>query len=180
MTRKKIMTNSTAAGRPLNPAEVYATAKALAQGLAEVLPRLQKNAEAYADQVGADRLRAGDTTVALTTRKPSIRITDPNGMLDWVRDELPHLICETIPEASARWLRDKRLAVSPDGELVIDQVTGEILPWAEVTPGSRYLTVRCTEQVKAAAVAVAEQLVSQIPSVAGVLTPAALLEEVQA
>lgn len=163
----------------LNPAEVYATAKALMQGLSEVMPRLQKNAEAYADQVGADRLRAGDTTVTLTTRKPSIRITDPSGMLDWVRDELPHLICETIPEASVRWLRDKRLAVAPDGESVIDQVTGEILPWAEATPGSRYLTVRSTEQVKAAAVAVAEQLVSQIPAMAAVLTPAAL-EEAQA
>ena len=121
------MTDSTAAGRPLNPAEVYATAKALMQGLFEVM----------------------------------------------------HLICETIPEASVRWLRDKRLAVSPDGESVIDQVTGEILPWAEATPGSRYLTVRSTEQVKAAAVAVAEQLVSQIPAVAAVLTPAAL-EEAQA
>ena len=174
------MTDSAAACRPLNPAEVYATAKALAQGLAEVLPRLQKNAEAYADQVGADRLRAGDTTVAITQRKPSIKIADPNGMLDWVRDELPHLICETIPEASVRWLRDKRLAVAPDGETVIDQVTGEILSWAGVAPGSRYLTVRSTEQVKAAAVAVAEQLVSQIPSVATVLTPAALLEEAQA
>ncbi len=164
----------------MNPAEVYATAKALMQGLSEVLPRLQENAEAYADRVGADRLRAGDTTVTLTTRKPSIRITDPAGMLDWVRDELPHLICETIPEQSVRWLRDKRLAVSPDGESVIDQVTGEILPWAGVAPGSRYLAVRCTEQVKAAAVAVAEQLVSQIPSVATVLTPAAPLEEGQA
>ena len=164
--------------RQLNPAEVYATAKALAQGLAEVLPRLQKNAEAYADQVGADRLRAGDTTVTLATRKPGIRIADPNGMLDWVRGELPHLICETIPEASVRWLRDKRLAIAPDGESVIDQVTGEILPWAGVAPGSR-LTVRSTEQVKAAAVAVAEQLVSQIPSVATVLTPAAI-EEAQA
>lgn len=173
------MTDSAAACRPLNPAEVYATAKALAQGLAEVMPRLQKNAEAYADQVGADRLRAGDTTVTLTTRKPGIKITDPNGMLDWVRDELPHLICETIPEASVRWLRNKRLAVSPDGESVIDQVTGEIPPWAEATPGSRYLTVRSTEQVKAAAAAVAEQLVSQIPAVATVLTPA-LLAEVQA
>ena len=165
--------------RQLNPAEVYATAKALAQGLAEVLPRLQKNAEAYADQVGADRLRAGDTTVTLATRKPGIRIADPNGMLDWVRGELPHLICETIPEASVRWLRDKRLAIAPDGESVIDQVTGEILPWARVSPGSRYLTVRCTEQVKAAAVSAAEQLVSQIPAVAAVLTPAAI-EEVQA
>lgn len=165
--------------RQLNPAEVYATAKALAQGLAEVLPRLEHAAETYADQVGADRLRAGDTTVTLTTRKPGIKITDPNGMLDWARDELPHLICETIPEASLRWLRNKRLAVTPDGESVIDQVTGEILPWAEVTPGSRYLAVRCTEQVKDAAVAVAEQLVSQIPSVASVLTPAAL-EEAQA
>lgn len=171
------MTNSTAASRPLNPAEAYATAKALMQGLFEVMPRLEHDAEAYADQVGADRLRAGDTTVTLTTRKPSIRITDPNGMLDWVRDELPHLICETIPEQSVRWIRTKRLAVSPDGESVIDQITGEILPWARVAPGSRYLTVRCTEQVKAAAVAVAEQLVSQIPSVAAVLTPAALLEE---
>lgn len=173
------MTDSAAAGRPLNPAEVYATAKALMQGLFEVMPRLEHAAEAYADQVGADRLRAGDTTVTLTTRKPSIKIADPNGMLDWVRDELPHLICETIPEQSVRWIRAKRLAVSPDGESVIDQVTGEILPWAEVAPGSRYLTVRSTEQVKAAAVAVAEQLVSQIPSVASVLTPAAL-EEVQA
>ena len=171
------MTNSTAAGRPLNPAEVYATAKALAQGLAEVLPRLQRDAEAYADQVGADRLRAGDTTVAITQRKPGIKIADHGGMLDWVRDELPHLICETIPEASVRGLRDKRLAVSLDGESAIDQATGEILPWAAPTPGSRYLTVRSTEQVKAAAVAVAEQLVSQIPSVAAVLTPAALLEE---
>lgn len=174
------MTDSTAAGRPLNPAEVYATAKALMQGLFEVLPRLERNAEIYADQVGADRLRAGDATVTLTTRKPSIRITDPNGMLDWVRGELPHLISEFIPEASVRWIRAKRLAVSPDGESVIDQVTGEILPWAGVAPGSRYLTVRSTEQVKAAAVAVAEQLVSQIPSVATVLTPAALLEEAQA
>ena len=165
--------------RQLNPAEVYATAKALAQGLAEVLPRLQRDAEAYADQVGADRLRAGDTTVTLTARKPSIRITDPSGMLDWARDELPHLICETIPEASVRWIRTKRLAVSPDGESVIDQVTGEILPWAGAASGSRYLTVRCTEQVKAAAVAVAEQLVSQIPAVAAVLTPAAI-EEAQA
>ena len=173
------MTDSAAAGRPLNPAEVYATAKALAQGLAEVLPRLQKNAEAYADQIGADRLRAGDTTVTLTQRKPSVKITDPNGMLDWVRDELPHLICETIPEQSVRWLRDKRLAVSPDGEAVIDQVTGEVLPWAEASPGSRYLTVRSTEQVKAAAAAVAEQLVSQIPAVATILAPAAL-EEAQA
>ena len=173
------MTDSAAACRPLNPAEVYATAKALAQGLAEVLPCLQKDAEAYADQVGADRLRAGDTTVTLTQRKPSVKITDPSGMLDWVRDELPHLICETIPEASVRWLRDKRLAVAPDGETVTDQVTGEILPWAGVAPGSRYLTVRSTEQVKAAAVAVAEQLVSQIPAMAAVLTPAAL-EEVQA
>lgn len=174
------MTNPTTPGGPLNPAEVYATAKALAQGLSEVMPRLQKNAEAYADQVGADRLRVGDTTVTLTQRKPSIRITDPSGMLDWVRDELPHLICETLPEASLRWLRDKRLAVAPDGESVIDQVTGEILPWAGVAPGSRYLTVRSTEQVKAAAAAVAEQLVSQIPAVATVLTPAALLEGVQA
>lgn len=173
------MTDSAAACRPLNPAEVYATAKALAQGLAEVLPCLQKDAEAYADQVGADRLRAGDTTVTLTQRKPSVKITDPSGMLDWVRDELPHLICETIPEASVRWLRDKRLAVAPDGETVTDQVTGEILPWAGVAPGSRYLTVRSTEQVKAAAVAVAEQLVSQIPAMAAILTPAAL-EEAQA
>lgn len=165
--------------RQLNPAEVYATAKALMQGLFEVMPRLEHAAEAYADQVGADRLRAGDATVTLTTRKPSVRITDPSGMLDWVRDEFPHLICETIPEQSVRWIRAKRLAVSPDGESVIDQVTGEILPWAEVAPGSRYLTVRATEQVKAAAVAVAEQLVSQIPSVASVLTPAAL-EEAQA
>ena len=165
--------------RQLNPAEVYATAKALAQGLAEVLPRLQKNAEAYADQVGADRLRAGDTTVAITQRKPSIKIADPNGMLDWVRDELPHLISEFIPEQAVRWIRTKRLAVAPDGESVIDQVTGEILPWARVSPGSRYLTVRCTEQVKAAAVSAAEQLVSQIPAVAAVLTPAAI-EEVQA
>lgn len=165
--------------RQLNPAEVYATAKALMQGLCEVMPRLEHAAETYADQVGADRLRAGDTTVTLTQRKPSIRITDPNGMLDWVRDELPHLISETIPEQSVRWIRTKRLAVSPDGESVIDQVTGEILPWAGVAPGSRYLAVRCTEQVKAAAVAVAEQLVSQIPSVASVLTPAAL-EGVQA
>ena len=101
-------------------------------------------------------------------------------MLDWVRGELPHLISEFSPEASVRWIRAKRLAVSPDGESVIDQVTGEILPWAGVAPGSRYLTVRSTEQVKAAAVAVAEQLVSQIPSVATVLTPAALLEEAQA
>lgn len=174
------MTDPTTANKPLNPAEVYATAKALAQGLSEVLPRLQKNAEAYADQVGADRLRAGDTTVAITTRKPGIRITDPNGMLDWVRDEFPHLIRETIPEPSQRWLRQKRLTVSPDGEAVVDQVTGEILPWAEVTPGSRHLVVRSTEQVKAAAAAAAEQLVSQIPAVASVLTPAALLEEAQA
>ena len=173
------MTNSTAAGRPLNPAEVYATAKALMQGLFEVMPRLEHAAEAYADQVGADRLRAGDATVTLTTRKPSIRITDPNGMLDWVRDELPHLICETIPEASVRWIRTKRLAIAPDGESVIDQATGEFLPWARVAPGSRYLAVRCTEQVKAAAVSAAEQLVSQIPAVAAVLTPAAI-EEVQA
>lgn len=166
--------------RQLNPAEVYATAKALMQGLFEVMPRLEHAAEAYADQVGADRLRAGDSTVTLTQRKPSVKITDPNGMLDWVRDEFPHLISEFIPEQSVRWLRTKRLAVSPDGESVIDQVTGEILPWAEATPGSRYLTVRSTEQVKAAAVAVAEQLVSQIPAMATVLTPAALLEEAQA
>ena len=166
--------------RQLNPAEVYATAKALMRGLFEVMPRLEHAAEAYADQVGADRLRAGDTTVTLTTRKPSIRITDPNGMLEWVRDELPHLISEFIPEQSVRWIRAKRLAVAPDGESVIDQVTGEILPWAGVAPGSRYLTVRSTEQVKAAAVAVAEQLVSQIPAMAAVLTPAALLEEAQA
>lgn len=165
--------------RQLNPAEVYATAKALMQGLSEVMPRLEHAAEAYADQVGADRLRAGESTVTLATRKPGIKITDPNGMLDWVRDELPHLICETIPEASVRWLRNKRLAVAPDGESVIDQVTGEILPWAGVAPGSRYLTVRSTEQVKAAAAAVAEHLVSQIPAVATVLTPAAL-EEAQA
>lgn len=165
--------------RQLNPAEVYATAKALMQGLSEVLPRLQENAEAYADQVGADRLRAGDTTVTLTQRKPSVKITDPSGMLDWARDELPHLICETIPEASVRWLRDKRLAVAPDGESVIDQVTGEILPWAGVAPGSRYLTVRSTEQVKAAAIVTAEQLVSQIPAVTTILAPAAL-EEAQA
>ena len=165
--------------RQLNPAEVYATAKALAQGLSEVMPRLEHAADTYPHPGAADRLRAGDTTVTLTQRKPSIRITDPNGMLDWVRDELPHLICETIPEQSVRWIRTKRLAVAPDGESVIDQVTGEILPWAGVAPGSRYLAVRCTEQVKAAAVAVAEQLVSQIPSVASVLTPAALLEEAQ-
>ena len=174
MTRKKIMTE-----HQLNPAEVYATAKALMQGLFEVMPRLEHAAEAYADQVGADRLRAGDTTVTLTQRKPSIRITDPNGMLDWVRDELPHLISEFIPEQSVRWIRTKRLAIAPDGETVIDQVTGEILPWAGVAPGSRYLAVRCTEQVKAAATATAEQLVSQTPSVAGVLTPAAF-EEAQA
>lgn len=166
--------------RQLNPAEVYAVAKALMQGLFEVMPRLEHEAEAYADQVGADRLRAGDATVTLTRRKSSVRITDPNGMLDWVRDELPHLISEFIPEQAVRWIRTKRLAVAPDGETVIDQVTGEILPWAGVAPGSRYLAVRCTEQVKAAAVAVAEQLVSQIPAVATVLTPAALLEEAQA
>ena len=165
--------------RQLNPAEVYATAKALMQGLFEVMPRLEHAAEAYADQVGADRLRAGDTTVTLTTRKPSIRITDPNGMLDWVRDELPHLLSEFIPEASVRWIRTKRLAVSPDGESVIDKATGEILPWAGVAPGARYLAVKCTEQVKAAAVVVAEKLVSQIPAVTTVLTPAAL-EEAQA
>lgn len=165
--------------RQLNPAEVYAVAKALMQGLFEVMPRLEHEAEAYADQVGADRLRAGDATVTLTRRKPSVRITDPSGMLDWVRDELPHLISEFIPEQSVRWIRTKRLAVAPDGETVVDQVTGEILPWAGVAPGSRYLAVRCTEQVKAAAAAVAEQLVSQIPAVATVLTPAAL-EEAQA
>lgn len=174
------MTDSPADGQPLNPAERLAVAKALSQGLAEVLPRLQQEAEAYADQVGADRLRAGDATVTVARRKPGVRIVDEAGMLAWVRDELPHLIRETIPEPSQRWLRQKRLTVSPDGEAVVDQVTGEVLPWAEVTPGSRHLVVRSTEQVKAAAAAAAEQLVSQIPAVASVLTPAALLEEAQA
>lgn len=135
----------------MNPAELFAAAKAVESGLKAALPRLQKGAAEYAELVGADRLRAGRGSVTVVAPKPRIAAVDDRQLLEWCRENAAHLIKEQVDSVGLRQLCDKQLAVADDGETVIDKFTGEVVGWAKVQTRPTYLTVRLPESVKYAA-----------------------------
>ena len=146
----------------MNAAEKYAALKLLEAGLKDALAAAADEADAYRQQVRAKALETDYGTVTVTRRRPSVVVLDDDALLDWVAAELPNLIQPRSITAEARsWLLTKRFAV--DGDVVLDPVTGEVVPFLGVKTGSEYLTFRPTAEARAAATeAVAGRLIDTL------------------
>ena len=152
----------------MNPAERYAALKLLEAGLKAALIDAAAEADAYRQQVRARSLDTDWGTVTVAKRKPSLVVTSEQGLIDWCVENLQNIVIYTIPPESRSWLLTQRFAVA--GDEAVDPVTGEVLPFLAVKPGTEYLTCRLTAEAKdAAKTAVAGRLAD---SLAAAVAPA--------
>ena len=154
----------------LNPAERYAALKLLEAGLKAALADAAAEADEYRQQVRARSLETDYGTVSVTRRGPTLVVTDEAALIAWCDDEMPNLVQRTITPQSRTWLLNTRFAATDTK--AVDRVTGEVLDFLAVKPGSEYLTCRLTPEAKDAAAAVSDRIADTIAAaIAPALTP---------
>ena len=99
--------------------------------------------QGYMNQVGADRVKAelGDEVVAyITTTKPKFKwvVQNQRQFVQWVKDNIPSEIVESIRESSIDAILDKFNFVD---DLVIDP-NGEPVDWLVGSESEPYLTTK--------------------------------------
>ena len=119
----------------MTPSERFAALKTLEAAVKAVASEAGEVAIQHGSDTGADRWRTEYGTVVIATRKDAPVIADEAGLLQWVKENAPTEIVETVRPAYAKMLMD-RCAV--DGDTVIDTATGEALPFAMVRRGTVY------------------------------------------
>lgn len=133
--------------KPMNPAERLAALRLLESGLKDAITKAAADAEAYMQQVGADRMRTPWGPLSATTRKPSITWINDRTLIEWAElNDLGHLVQKTIPYESKRWLVDKYFKIS--GDDVVEIATGVIVDYAAVKPASAGLSFRPSDDAK--------------------------------
>lgn len=105
--------------------------------------RLRAELQAEMDAIGADRVKAelGDDVVAyVTTTKPKFKweIVNDKKFLNWVKEQMPSEIVESVRESYVDWVfahlkYEDDLVIAPNGEIV---------DWAAGTETEPYLTTR--------------------------------------
>lgn len=105
--------------------------------------RLRAELQAEMDAIGADRIKAelGDEVVAyVTTTKPKFKwvIKSDRKFVEWVRDNCPGELIETVRESSIDTILSK---FNLDDEVVIDP-NGEVVDWLEGSIADPYLTTK--------------------------------------
>ena len=123
-------------------AEKYAALNAIADGVRQAQAHVRQAALADYAEHGADRWRTtyGTVIVKGADASPTPTVGDETAFLAWVTEHHPSEV-ETVVRVrpAFREVIAKRLAVQPptdeDGDpVVIDQHTGEVVPWARVVP----------------------------------------------
>ena len=105
--------------------------------------KLRAELQAEMDSIGADRVKAelGDEVVAyITTTKPKFKwvVQNQRQFVQWVKDNIPAEIVETVRESSIDAILGKFNYVD---ELVIDP-NGEPVEWLIGTESEPYLTTK--------------------------------------
>jgi hypothetical protein len=126
--------------------------------------RADLNADAvaeYEEQGSAQTWRFDIGTWSQGVSKKAPAVEDPAVFAEWVKGRWPSEVMQVVNPAFQRLLLAR---LSPDGEVVVDERTGEIVPGLGVRPGGRPLTLRFKPNGDALAVAdqVAAKLAGQI------------------
>lgn len=131
----------------MNPAELYAELKLTKYALDAVVRQAEQDALDYAQQTRSKTLDTDRGTVSLCRRRPSIHL-DEQQFLQWVKDNAPTEIVETVQPAYAEKFR-KGLRIIGDDVLTTQ---GEVLDFASVREGISYLSARLADEDKQAAI----------------------------
>jgi hypothetical protein len=116
--------------------------------------RAALNAEACAEfeQHGtAPTWRLADLgTIILPVSKETPAVRDPAALVEWCRDRHPTEV-ETLAQIRPAFQHALLKRAQPDGDVVVDPVTGEIIPGLCVRPGGipKALTIRPTPEAEA-------------------------------
>lgn len=130
----------------MNPAEELAELKLLKWGVDAAVREAEVRALEYAEQVRAKSLETDRGTVSVVQRRPTAKL-DPDGFLAWVKANAPTEIVESVnPAYEAAFHKSLKL----DGEDVLTP-EGEVLDFAHVAPGARYVSAKLTADIKAQA-----------------------------
>ena len=105
--------------------------------------RLRAELQEEMDNLGADRVKAelGDEVVAyITTSKPKFKweITSDRKFLEWVKQNMPTEIIETVRPSTVEAILEKLRYVD---DLIIAP-NGEVIDWAIGSESSPYLTTK--------------------------------------
>ena len=105
--------------------------------------RLRAELQEEMDNLGADRVKAelGDEVVAyITTTKPKFKweITSDRKFLEWVKQNMPTEIIETVRPSTVEAILEKLRYVD---DLIIAP-NGEVIDWAIGSESSPYLTTK--------------------------------------
>lgn len=105
--------------------------------------RLREALQAEMDAIGADRVKAeyqGDQIAYVTTTKPKFKwvVQNDRKFVQWVKENLPGEIVETVRESSVEHILNK---FNYQDDVVIDP-NGEIVDWLVGSESEPYLTTR--------------------------------------
>jgi hypothetical protein len=105
--------------------------------------RLREALQAEMDAIGADRVKAeyqGDQIAYVTTTKPKFKwvVQNDRKFVQWVKENLPGEIVETVRESSIDHILNK---FNYQDDVVIDP-NGEIVDWLVGSESEPYLTTR--------------------------------------
>ena len=105
--------------------------------------RLREALQAEMDAIGADRVKAeyqGDQIAYVTTTKPKFKwvVQNDRKFVQWVKENLPGEIVETVRESSVEHILNK---FNYQDDVVIDP-NGEIVDWLMGSESEPYLTTR--------------------------------------
>lgn len=131
----------------MNPAEIYAKMKLLKHAIDTAVRQAEQDAMEYAEQTRARTLETDHGTVSLARRRPSARL-DEQGFLQWVKENHPTEVVESVRPAYAETFRKSLRIVGED----VLTAEGEVLDFASVADGVVYLSTRLTDHDKTEAV----------------------------
>lgn len=152
--------------------------RALEAGLKNARDELDDRLRALADELG---VRGGFATslgeIRDSTTPGKFVYKDTGQLAEWVRDQLPHEYVpawtETVTVEHPATVRptvydtlNQRLYADEDGQ-VVDQVTGEVLPFAARQRPSRHWSAYLTPQAKAGA---REAVLSRLETLVALVT----------
>lgn len=105
-------------------------------------------------------------SVSKTLGRSSVRVSDMDALVAWVRDRYPTEIVETVRESYLSKLKDsaKRHGTA------VDESTGEIVPGIQVAIGDPYITVRVDDTAADVIAAHWQDVVRYVPELPGTET----------
>lgn len=159
----------------MNRAEATRRVLLLEAAAAQINARAQElradlNADAvaeYEEQGSAQTWRFDLGTWSQGISKQAPVVDDAATFAEWVKGRWPSEVMQVVNPAFQKVLLAR---LSPDGEVVIDERTGEIVPGLGVRSGGRPLTLRFKAAADALAVAdqAAGQLVAEVTAALGI------------